>query len=408
VQQRLASLDAFRGLTIAGMILVNNPGSWDAVYAPLRHADWHGWTPTDLVFPFFLFIVGVALVFALARQREQGVSRGMITLRALRRGVVLFALGLFIAGFRRLPVANQLIALALLTGSCLLAMRLRGGARETILLAAWLAYAAYELHAPGIRIPGVLQRIGVCFFLASLAYLWLPRRLLPWLVGVLLLGYWALLLFVPVPGHGPGLIDDPAHNIASYVDRLLLEGHLWIAGVRDPEGPLHTLTALCTTLFGVFAGEALRDTGSAPERTLRLFLRGSGLVLLGYLWSWLLPINKPLWTSSYAVFTAGLATCGLAATYWLVDVRGHRRAAAPFITYGVNAITVFVGSAAAHRLLSSIQVTPELSVPRWVYHQLDGTALSPHAASLAFSLLWVFAWYLVLRVMQARGWIIRV
>ncbi len=407
VQQRLMSLDAFRGLTIAGMILVNNPGSWSYIYAPLQHAEWHGCTPTDLVFPFFLFIVGVSIVLALARQRAAGSSRAGMTLRALRRGTVLFSLGLFIAGFRRIPVVEQAVALALLAASCLMALRLRGTAREVVLLVAWLAYAAFELHAPDIRIPGVLQRIGVCFFLASAAYIWLPRRLLPWLVATLLLGYWALLAWVPVPGHGAGLIDDPANNLASYIDRCCLDGHLWVKGVRDPEGPLHTMTALCTTLFGVFAGGVLSGEGSAEQRTRRLMLLGGGLVVLGLLWSFALPINKSLWTSSYAVFTAGLATCGLAATYWFVDVRGCRRLAAPFVTYGLNAITVFVGSAALHRALSLVEVEGQ-PVPRWIYQQLAATALSPHAASLAFALLWVTGWYGVLRLMQARGWIIRV
>ncbi|MEZ5962814.1 MAG: heparan-alpha-glucosaminide N-acetyltransferase domain-containing protein [Planctomycetota bacterium] len=408
MQQRLTSLDAFRGLTIAAMILVNNPGDWGHIYGPLEHADWHGWTPTDLVFPFFLFIVGVSMVLAFGRQRRAGAAPGMLTLRAVRRGVVLFALGLFIAGFRHHPLWEQGVAIALLFGSWFVAGHLRPASRELVLIAAWIAYAAFELHAPEVRVPGVLQRIGICFVLATLLYVWLPRRLLPWVVAVLLLGYWALMAWVPVPGHGAGLIDDKANNLASYLDRMLLDGHIWIRGVRDPEGPLHTLTALCTTLFGVFAGEVLCGDDPPEQRTLRLFLRGSGLVVLGYLWSWSFPINKALWTSSYAVFTAGLATCALAISYWLVDVRGHRRVVAPFVTYGVNAITVFVGSAALSRTLASIHVREDLTLPKWLYQTLVGTGLSPHAASLVYALLWVSGWYLVLRLMQARGWIVKI
>src|SRR5688572_1841354 len=159
--ERLVSLDVFRGLTIAGMVLVNNPGTWSSIYWPLRHADWHGWTPTDLVFPFFLFIVGVALVLAFSRQRAAGALRGALTLRALRRSVVLVALGLFLASLRRVPAGQQALALVLLAAPCLFALRLRGHARELVLLAAWLGYAAFALQVPGIRIPGVLQRIGV-------------------------------------------------------------------------------------------------------------------------------------------------------------------------------------------------------------------------------------------------------
>jgi predicted acyltransferase len=406
-QQRLMSLDAFRGLTIAGMILVNNPGDWGNIYAPLRHAEWHGCTPTDLVFPFFLFIVGVALVFAFARQREAGVDRGGLTLRALRRGIVLVTLGLFIAGFRKHDLLAQGIATASLAVTGWLALRLRGNWRELALCAIWLAYAGFELTGPGIRIPGVLQRIGVCFFLASVVYLWLPRRALPWFTALLLLGYWPLLVWTPIPGHGLGSIDDPVNNIASYLDRLLLEGHLWLPGKRDPEGPLHTITALGTTLLGVFAGELLRSDGTAEQRTLRLLLRGCALALLGYLWSWALPLNKPLWTSSYVLVTGGVATLGLGIAYWLVDVQGWRRAAAPLVTYGLNAITVFVGSAAVSRVLQSVHVDERTTLPRFVYLRL-ADILPLHLASLAFALLWVSAWYGVLRVMQARGWVIRV
>jgi len=408
VQQRLTSLDAFRGLTIAAMILVNNPGDWGHVYAPLAHAEWHGWTPTDLVFPFFLFIVGVAMVLAFRRQRAAGVTPGMITLRAVRRAVVLFTLGLFIAGFRHHALWQQGVAIVLLAASCLAANRLRAAARELVLIAAWIAYAAFELHAPDVRVPGVLQRIGVCFAAAAVVYVWLPRRLLPWLVALLLLSYWALLVLVPVPGCGPGLIDDPAHNLASYVDRLLLDGHLWVKGVRDPEGPLHTMTALCTTLLGVFAGEVLTSDLAPEACALQLYLRGSGLLVLGYLWGWVFPINKSLWTSSYVLFTGGLATCALGAAYWLVDVRGHRRAVAPLVTYGINAITVFVGSAALARVLASVHVRDDLTLPHWAYEQLAGTGLSPHAASLAYALLWVSGWYVVLRLMQARGLVIKI
>lgn len=425
MHERLTSLDAFRGLTIAAMILVNNPGHWGHVYAPLQHADWHGWTPADLVFPFFLFIVGTSMVLAFARQRAAGVSRARMTLRATRRAVVIVTLGLFIHGFRHHPWLHQLVAIVGLVAACLLSLRMHGARRELLLLVAWSAFAAFELQAPGIRIPGVLQRIGVCFLLASLAYVWLPRRVLPWLVAVLLLGYWAAMTLIPVPGHGAGLLDDKANNLASWIDRVLLEGHLWVEGVRDPEGPLHTVTAFCTTLLGVFAGEVLTRPAvahdraaegvatvgvlpSAEVRTLQLFLRGSGLLVLGYAWNFAFPLNKALWTSSYVLFTGGLATMALAAAFWFVDVRGHRRVVAPLVTYGLNAITVFVGSAALARVLASLPLGEGTTLPRRVYETLAASGLPPEAASLGYALLWVTGWYVVLRVMQARGWILRV
>src|SRR5690606_13306533 len=287
VKERLTSLDAFRGVTIAAMILVNNPGNWAHVYAQLQHADWHGLTLADLVFPFFLFIVGTAMVLAFRRQEAFGVPRGLLTLRALRRGTVLVALGLGIAGFRRMGLVEQAVALGVLVGCGLLALRLRGALREVALIAVWSSYAAFELQGPGIRVPGVLQRIGVCFFLASAAYLWLPRRSLPWIVGIVLVAYHAALAFVPVPGHGAGRIDDPAGNLASWIDRLLLDGHLWIEGVRDPEGPLHTFPATCTVLLGTFAGEVLVGPDPPASRVRALLVRGAVLAALGFAWSFL-------------------------------------------------------------------------------------------------------------------------
>lgn len=405
---RLSSLDAFRGATIALMILVNNPGNWGAVYAPLQHADWHGWTPTDLVFPFFLFIVGAAIGLAFDRQLAQGLPRGPLLLKALRRAVVLFVLGLVLAGWSHKEFSSLTVAVVALGVACLLARRLRPTSREAAYMGLWVAFGVYLAWDPSIRVPGVLQRISLCYLLAVALYLLAPRRALPWIVAALLLGYWGLMTLAPVPGHGAGLLDDKANNLASYLDRLLLDGHIWVKGVRDPEGPLHTLTALCTTLFGVFAAGVLQGEGTPVEKALRLCLRGLGLVVLGYAWSYAFPINKALWTSSYAVFTAGLATCALGAAYWFVDVRGPRPWAEPLVTYGLNAITVFVGSGIVGRALTRIEVAPKVSLKAWLYEHALDSWLPPHAASLAYALAWVAGWYLVLRVMRARGWIIKV
>ncbi len=405
---RLSSLDAFRGATIALMILVNNPGNWGAVYAPLEHADWHGWTPTDLVFPFFLFIVGAAIGLAFDRQLAAGQARGPLLLKALRRSVVLFVLGLVLAGWSHKGLGSLGIAVAALAAAIALAGRLRPGLAEVVLIAAWVGFGAYLAHDATIRIPGVLQRIGVCYFLAVVLYLCAPRRTLPFVVAGLLLAYWGLMTLVPVPGHGAGLLDDKVNNLASYLDRFLLEGHIWVKGVRDPEGPLHTLTALCTTLFGVFAAGVLQGAGTPVEKALRLCLRGLALVVVGYAWSYAFPINKALWTSSYAVFTAGLATCALGACYWFVDVRGPRRWAEPLVTYGLNAITVFVGSGIVGRILSRTEVAPKVSLKEWIHDHAFASWLPPHLASLGYALTWVAAWFVVLRGMRARGWIVKV
>ena len=409
---RLRSLDAFRGLAIAGMILVNNPGSWRHSYAPLQHADWHGWTPTDLVFPFFLFIAGAAIPLAFANQRDRGATTSALAFKALRRAVTLFALGLVLASATAKgwgPLATALGSVLLLSwGAARIPHR---AASETALLVVWSALA-YWLTAvgPPIRIPGVLQRIAVCYLLISWSYLFAPHRLLPWLAALLLFGYWALLTLVPVPGHGPGLLDSKAANLASYLDRVLLKGHIWIAHERDPEGPLSTLGALATTLFGLFAGQVLQSERTPVSRTITLFERGSALVVAGYAWGWMLPVNKPLWTSSYAVFTAGLATCALALLYWWIDVRGRHRAAAPMETYGTNAITVFVGSGLLARALGSIVLEdePRRTALGWAYREFVAGGLAPINASLAHALLWVAAWYAVLRALKWRRIVIRV
>ncbi len=409
---RLPSLDAFRGMTVAGMILVNNPGSWSHVYAPLRHAEWHGCTPTDLVFPFFLFIAGAAIPLALGAARGRGATRGVLTLRALRRALVLVVLGWVLAsptakGFG--PLFAGLFAACAL--SAVITACTRKSTRQLLLAAAWASLGLWLVASgPPIRIPGVLQRIGVCYGLAACAYLWLPRRTLPWLTAALLAGYWALLVWVPVPGHGAGLLDSKAHNLASYLDRWLLEGHLWVAGERDPEGPLSTLGALATTLLGISVGALLQRT--PPGAALRpLLVRGVVLAAAGAAASPWLPINKPLWTSSYALWTAGLATAALAGFHrWLDRGEGHRagRGAGPLLTFGLNPITVFVGSGLAARSVAQIEVGEGGSVRQIWMDSVTGWGVSPPGASLAYAATWVAAWYVVLRALQARGVVIKV
>jgi len=371
---RLVSVDVFRGMTIVAMILVNNPGNWATTYWPLKHAEWHGWTPTDLVFPFFLFIVGVAIVLALKRRLDAGAPRRPLVGKIIRRSVILFGLGLFLSGY---PFG--------LFG--------RRGLVE--LLDTW-------------RIPGVLQRIAVCYLVVSLLVLFCKVRTLKVLTVVSLVGYWALMTLVPVPGLGAPDIDDPGGHLSAWLDRAVFDDHVWqYAKVYDPEGLLSTIPALATTLFGVFAGLLLTSGLALVERVARLFVFGGILVCGGFIWGWFFPINKPIWTSSYAVFTAGLAMCGLAMCSWFFDLRDNPRVATLFTIYGVNAIALYVGSGVLARTLAYIQIDG-VPLKQLLYGSLFSSWLPPYVASLAYALTWIVGWFLVLYWMYRRRLIIKV
>ncbi|HTD52241.1 MAG TPA: DUF5009 domain-containing protein, partial [Thermoanaerobaculia bacterium] len=304
--QRLISLDVFRGLTIAGMFVVNTPGSWEHAFPPLLHAEWHGWTYTDTIFPFFLFVVGVSMAFSFSTRRALGAGRWALVMHTLRRAVIIFLLGFGLN---------------------------------------WLSVLLF--HRAHVRIPGVLQRIAVCFFFAALVYLLGGRRALLPVAAVLLVGYWALMTFVPVPGYGVGRLDVEG-NLAASVDRAVLGTHTWKHNPAwDPEGLLSTLPAFATTLFGIAAGEILRRKADWSRKLTTLMAGGAILLSLGLLWSVWFPINKNLWTSSYSLFMAGLAAICLALCIWIVDVKGWRGWARPFVWLGSNAIALFVGATLA-------------------------------------------------------------
>jgi predicted acyltransferase len=352
-EPRLEALDVFRGATIAGMIVVNNPGTWAHVYPPLLHAEWHGWTFTDTIFPFFLFIVGVSIAFSFGERRRLGASTGRLAVHTLRRSAIIFGIGL----------ALNLLSFAVFS-------------RATL------------------RIPGVLQRIGVCFLAAGLIFLWLGARGSAAAAAVLLLGYWALMALVPVPGYGTGRLDLEG-NLAAYVDRLVLGAHTWKPG-WDPEGPLSTLPAIATTLLGVLAGEWLRGTAPMRKKMTGLLVAGGAAALAGLLWHPVFPINKNLWTSSYALFMAGLAAAVLAACIAAVDLAGWKRWAAPFRWLGTNAIAAFVLSTAATILLLAIKWAGPDGKPRSLYAAIHRTVFDRFAdarlGSLLFSLTYLALW----------------
>lgn len=380
--QRLVSLDFFRGAAIVLMILVNNPGSWAHVYPPLLHAKWHGWTPTDLVFPFFLFIVGVSIVLAYNKRLGSGIPKSELSKKAAKRTVVLFALGLFMAAWPFFTFDPEIAV------------------RPAMLK---------------LRYMGVLQRIALCYFAASMFFLYAgPKARKYWMVG-LLVGYWIVMALVPVPGYGAGMWDDPVATLSAFLDRMILgENHLWAGTGRtwDPEGLLSTIPAVVTTLLGVWTGELLAGSDDNSTKVARLMIRGAILIGIGYVWSWFFPINKGLWTSSYVVFTGGQAMCMLGISYWLIDVKGYTKWTQPFIVYGTNALTVFFMSGIVAKSLIILKVAgpngDPISAYNWIYQMIFLQVASPINASLMFAVTWIIFWYLVLHAMWKRGIVVKV
>ena len=379
-RMRLRSLDAFRGITVAAMILVNNPGDWGHIYAPLEHAPWNGWTPTDLIFPFFLFIVGVSITFAL--RGHEPWDRHAVALapgvqgKIIRRGLTLVALGFFLNLFPRFDFAN-------------------------------------------VRIPGVLQRIGLVYIACSLLFLHTTPRRQMGLTALILLGYYLLMTVVPVPGVGYANLD-PETNLAAWFDATLLTpAHLYRATrVWDPEGILSTLPAVATGLLGLLTGRWLQNStyGSVVRQSYKalfLFLAGAWLAVLGIALSGVFPINKGLWTSTFVLLAGGLAMCGLAICYYLIDVRQHRQWSGVLVAFGVNAITVFFMSGLIPRIMNMVTLpNPDggtWGLKEYLYQTFIATHIAdPSLASLAGALVYIAIWAVILWIMYKRKIIIKV
>ena len=367
--ERLVSLDVFRGITIAGMVLVNNPGTWAHIYWPLQHAQWHGWTPTDLVFPFFLFIVGVAITLAFGSRVESGRSTRDLYLKVIKRTLIIFAIGLFLNAFPYFGLSE-------------------------------------------LRIPGVLQRIAVCYFFASIIFLNTKIRTQIAITIALLLIYWLLVKLIPVPGFAAGDLTKEG-SLPSFVDRVVFGKHVWAqAKVYDPEGLLSTIPALATTLIGVLTGHWLRTKNSAYEKVAGMFVGGAICVAAGWAWNAFFPINKALWTSSYVLFTGGLALQFLALCYWVIDIKGYRKWARPFEIFGVNAIALYVGAGIMAELLGVIKVTgadgTKVPLGFWIYDNLFTPWASPVNASLAFAIAFVLVWLGLMWILYRRKIFIKV
>jgi predicted acyltransferase len=362
-QERLVSLDVFRGLTIAGMILVTDPGTYSAVYWPLLHASWNGWTPTDMIFPAFLFIAGVSLTLSFASRVNRGATPAQLIGHVIRRSVLLFVVGLVLNGF-----------------------------------------PFFHLHT--LRIPGILQRIAICYLCGSVLYLATLKRgtdgakgnvgIILGVVVAILAGYWAILKLYPVPGFGAGRLDSLG-NLGAYIDRKVFGiQHLWAYGLTpgygvtyDPEGLLSTLPAMATLLMGILAGERLRGKQSASRKFLEFAAVGIVLLFAGWLLNPLLPINKRIWTSTFALFSGGFSFLAFAVCYWIVDMRRWRWWSFPALVLGTNAIFAFTVSTIITASLdaSHVQSNGELlSLHTWGHLHFFASWLAPIHASLAYAI----------------------
>lgn len=374
--ERVVALDVFRGITIASMLLVNNPGSWGAIYPPLAHATWHGWTPTDLIFPFFLFIVGITTHLSREARRARGADDAALIRRTIQRSLLIILAGLLLHAFPFTPLTRF----------------------------------------TEIRIPGVLQRIGAAYLFAALLTQRTSLKTQVATIAALLYGYWFAMTLLPVPGQG-GIgalwLDYPDKTLAAWVDRALLDGHLWRqTRTWDPEGVLSTIPAIATAMIGVLAGRWLGEPRSLHERINGLFAAGAVASVLGIMWGWSFPINKGLWTSSYVLFTAGMAALVLATIIWIVDAQRVTWWTKPFVVYGVNPIVAFVGSGMLARTLASLirveTASGTESLHNLIYRTVYASWLQPHNASLLFAVSVVVLWYLILLVLHRRGWILKV
>jgi predicted acyltransferase len=367
VSHRLVSLDAFRGITMMLMVLVNDGGGPGGYHA-LQHSPWNDWTLTDTVFPSFLWIVGVAITLSLGKRLNEGASRGRLTTQIFKRSVILYAFGLLIYAFPHFDLSTQ-------------------------------------------RILGVLQRIAICYFICSIIYMTTSvRGQLIW-IGSLLAAYWMLMTLVPVPGYGPGHLDV-AGNFAHYIDRIVLGRHNYAStGSWDPEGIVSTLPAIATTLFGMMAGHILRLRRTLAERTNWLFLTGSLLLAAGMICNTWLPINKHLWTDSFALFMAGLDFIVFAIFVWCVDGLGYKRVVKPFVIMGMNAIAIYMVSELLATVLSAVHVTSGdsiITLHHWIFGTIFAPLGSPANSSLLYALAYTLIMYVLAYGLYRKRWFLKV
>ena len=385
-RERLVSLDVFRGLTIAAMLLVNNPGTWGAIYPPLEHAAWNGWTPTDVIFPFFLFIVGITTHLSMTARRERGDSDAALVKQILRRGGIIFLLGFLMSLFPFYQWGT-----------------IAGMADPSV-----LDRIVYRWEH--VRILGVLQRIGLVYIAAGLLSLRTTIKQQVVIVAALIYGYWFAMTLIPIPGKDIGalMLDNPSETLAAHLDRAILGlDHIWSGSITyDPEGPFSTIPAIATAVLGIFAGKWIGQRRPLIERIAGLFAAGTIGMVIGMMWNWSFPINKNIWTSSYVVFTAGMGCVTLATVMWIVDWLNVKAWTKPWVIYGMNPILAFVGSGVLARCIYTLWKIPYEGKPTPVetviYKEAFAPWLEPRNASLAMALATVVFWFAILAWMYRK------
>ncbi len=362
MKDRLTSLDFFRGATIAGMIVVNDPGSWKHVYAPLRHAEWHGVTPTDLVFPFFLFIVGVSIALSYTKQLTAGREKSAMTRKVLKRSTIIFLLGMFLALFPN-----------------------------------------FDFGA--LRIVGVLPRIALVFLACSLLFIHLKPKQIYWIGGGLLVFYWLVLMYVPLPGVGEVMLE-PGQNMAAWIDQFITPGRMY-RETWDPEGLFSTLPAIASGISGIAVGMLwLQKNIPVAKRLMWMFTLGFVYFVVGNIWGWFFPMNKHIWTSSYVLYTSGLATMGFAASIVIIDVLGVTRGTKMFVVFGLNAIAAYVLHGLLVRIAGIFIQKP--SIGGRFTEAMMNFGLEPKFASLCWALLYLAICYVPIYLLYRNKIFIKV
>ena len=374
-KQRLLSLDVLRGITIAGMIMVNNPGSWGSIYAPLRHAEWDGLTPTDLVFPFFMFIMGVSMYISYSKFDFQ-FNRNTF-LKLLKRSVLLFLIGLLLNWFG------------------LTCRHMSSLAQTTDYLWLQRLYESAFYYLKELRILGVLQRLAIVNFCGSLILLTIKKKYIPYIIFGILLGYSIIMLFT-------GSLTLSTENIIAHIDSVILgESHMYhINGIAfDPEGLFSALPCIAHVLIGVMAGSYILITEDNKERMEQLFIFGTLIMVLGFLWHYVTPINKTLWSSSYTLVTCGLASLLLSILLWIIDVQGYTKPTRFFEAFGVNPMAIFVMGGILSNLVSNIGITLAngtwISLKGLIYNYINVPIFGEKLGSLIFALCFILICYLI-------------
>ncbi len=421
-RERLISLDVFRGLTILLMTIVNNPGDWGNVYPPLLHADWNGCTPTDLVFPFFIFIMGVAVPLAMPDKFYDGSTFNKILVRSLR----MLCLGIFfnffgkiqLFGLEGIPLLIGRLAITIAVGYALMgnfSSKIKNILAFSILfISFFLAYSGIEAYS-NVRLPGVLQRIAIVYFVVSLLYLKTSQRTQIITGVVLLLGYWAIMTLIPVPGIGEANLEKGT-NLASWVDSVLLKGHMYRGTITwDPEGILSTIPSIVNGIIGLLIGQVLQANTIKIQKAQKMGIIGTILIFFGLIWDTVFPINKSLWTSSYVLYTTGLATVFLTILYYIIDISNYKKGFKPFLIWGVNPMIVFFTSQIIPQALIMIEFqnphNPSEKINLLNYLYSFGIApffSNPMTASLAGALTYVCIWTFILWIFYRNKLIFKV